>query len=85
MRRGGLETPLAEARGKRETGPPDPPRAVLTNRSASSEYLGVSLLPDAVIRVCVTVDITHEPLPVQPAHGGCQRQAIVQRFSRGTD
>lgn len=64
----------------------DTPRAVfqLTNRSDRCESLGINLLPDAVIGVSVTVDITHEPLPVQPAHGGCQRQAIVQRFSRGT-
>ena len=35
------------------------------------------LLPDAVVRVLVTVDVAHEPLPVQPAHDGPQRQAVV--------
>lgn len=41
------------------------------------------ILPDAVIGVCVTVDVTHESLPVQPAHSGFQRQAIIQRLSGG--
>jgi len=40
-----------------------------------------ALSPDAVVGVLVTVDVTHEPLPVQPAHGGFQREAIVQRLS----
>lgn len=43
------------------------------------------LLPDAVIGVTVTVGVAHEPLPVQPAHGGFQRQAVVQRFGGGAD
>lgn len=42
------------------------------------------LLPDAVVGVAVTVGVTQESLPVQPAHCRSQREAIVQRVSGGT-
>lgn len=45
----------------------------------------VRLLPDAVIGVPLAVDITHESFPVQPAHGGRQRQAVVQSVGCGAE
>lgn len=49
------------------------------NRDNSVSFL----LPDAVVGVCVTVCVTHEPLPMQPAHDGFQSQPVVQRFDSG--
>lgn len=39
------------------------------------------ILPDAIMGVRITVDITHESLPMQPAHCGFQRETIVQRLN----
>ena len=41
----------------------------------------VTLLPDAVVGVLLTVGVTHEPLPVQPAHCGFQREPVVERLA----
>ena len=39
----------------------------------------VIYLPNAIVRVVITIDIAAESLPGEPAHGRCARQAIVQR------